>query len=79
MRRDRTGQHCYPVRDLVLRAVSIFSIEDNFFRAQQADHFENQAQTDTNDGRQRHAFQLCGTDVNFRATYADNQNNRGQD
>lgn len=79
MRRDRTGQHRHPVKGLLLLSVGIFGVEHHFFWTQQADNFENQAQTDTHNGRQRHAFQLSSTDVNFRAADADDQNDRGQD
>jgi len=47
MRRDRTGQHRRPVKGLLLLSVGIFGVEHHFFRTQQADNFENQAQTDT--------------------------------
>ena len=44
---------------------AIRSVENHLFRTQHANQFEDQAQPDANDGRQRHAFQLGGADMHF--------------
>ncbi len=72
---ERTGQDRCPVSGSLFRFFAIRGVQHHFFRTQNADQFKDQAQTDTDDRRQRHAFQLRRANMHLRAAHADNQNN----